>query len=79
MADRSFERYWLSPISSSWNADDSTWLHEDFLARGRYESSEGCYMDVRDGGEIWEFCRDAAKSLDGKAPFVISKYRALRA
>ncbi len=79
MPTSAFERYWTAPIANLWNVDGSTWLNLDYLQTGDYESSEGCFMTLTDRGEIWEYCRDGLRSPDGKAPFVVSKYRPVRA
>ena len=77
MLAATYERYWMAPITNLWNVDGSTWLSLARVQGGDYESSEGCFMTLETSGEIWERCRDGSKALDGKAPFVISKYRPL--
>ena len=78
MPAATYERYWTAPITNLWNVDGSTWLSLARVQGGDYESSEGCFMTLEASEEIWERCRDASRSLDGKAPFVISTYRTLR-
>ena len=70
-----FVRYWFAPVTNQWNVNNATWLTAEHVGRGDFESSQDCYMTARPDGEIWEFCRNAALSLDGRVPFPISKYR----